>query len=59
MTDDGPWLSLDVVRRRHINTGKTDAVIYSVSDTALMQNIGQYYAQGRDKHGKVTELTLQ
>jgi gentisate 1,2-dioxygenase len=45
--------------RRHINTGKTDAVIYSVSDSALMQNIGQYYAQGRDKHGKVTELTLQ
>jgi gentisate 1,2-dioxygenase len=24
--------------RRHINTGKTDAVIYSVSDAALMQN---------------------
>jgi hypothetical protein len=24
----------------------------------LMRNIGQYYAQGRDKHGKVTELTL-
>jgi hypothetical protein len=24
-----------------------------------MHNIGQYYAQGRDKHGKVTELTLQ
>jgi gentisate 1,2-dioxygenase len=45
--------------RRHINTGKTDAVIYSVSDAALMRNIGQYYAQGRDKHGKVTELTLQ
>jgi hypothetical protein len=29
-----------------------------VSDAALMRNIGQYYAQGRDKHGKVTELTL-
>ena len=42
--------------RRHINTGKTDAVIYSVSDAALMRNIGQYYAQGRAKDGKVTEL---
>jgi gentisate 1,2-dioxygenase len=42
--------------RKHINTGKTDAIIYSVSDAALMRNIGQYYSQGRDKHGKVTEL---
>ena len=33
-----------------------DAVIYSVSDAALMKNIGQYYAQGRSKDGKVTEL---
>src|SRR3984893_3552497 len=45
--------------RRHINTGKTDAVIYSVSDAALMQNIGQDYAQGRDTQCKVAELTLQ
>jgi len=45
--------------RRHINAGKEDAIVYSVSDAALMHNIGQYYAQGRDKHGKVTELTLQ
>jgi gentisate 1,2-dioxygenase len=44
--------------RRHINTGKSDAVIYSVSDAALMRNIGQYYAQGRAKDGKVTELTV-
>ena len=42
--------------RRHINTGKTDAVIYSVSDAALLRNIGQYYAQGRAKDGKVTQL---
>jgi gentisate 1,2-dioxygenase len=42
--------------RRHINTGKTDAVIYSVSDSALMKNIGQYFAQGRSRDGKVTEL---
>jgi gentisate 1,2-dioxygenase len=44
--------------RRHINTGKSDAVIYSVSDAALMRNIGQYYAQGRAANGKVTELTV-
>jgi gentisate 1,2-dioxygenase len=42
--------------RRHINTGKADAVLYSVSDAALMRNIGQYYAQGRAKDGKVIEL---
>src|SRR6266508_3446308 len=42
--------------RRHINTGKADAVLYSVSDAALMRNIGQYYAQGRSKDGKVTDL---
>jgi gentisate 1,2-dioxygenase len=44
--------------RRHINTGKSDAIIYSVSDAALMRNIGQYYAQGRAANGKVTELTV-
>jgi hypothetical protein len=27
-----------------------------VSDEALMRNIGQYYAQGRARDGKVTEL---
>ena len=42
--------------RRHINTGSGDAVIYSVSDAALMKNIGQYYAQGRSGNGQVTEL---
>ena len=42
--------------RRHINTGKSDAVIYTVSDAALMRNIGHYYAQGRSKNGKVSEL---
>jgi len=46
------------VWRRHINTGKSDAVIYSVSDAALMRNIGQYYAQGRGANGKVSELRL-
>jgi gentisate 1,2-dioxygenase len=42
--------------RRLRNTGKSDAVIYSVSDAALMRNIGHYYAQGRAKDGKITAL---
>jgi gentisate 1,2-dioxygenase len=42
--------------RRHVNTGKKDAILYSVSDAALMQNIGQYRAQGRGRDGKVSEL---
>jgi gentisate 1,2-dioxygenase len=45
--------------RRHINTGRTDAVLYSVSDAALMRNIGQYYAQGRGRDGKVAELVQE
>jgi hypothetical protein len=40
--------------RRHINTGKTDAVIYSVSDAALMRNIASTTRRAKD--GKVTEL---
>ena len=31
--------------------------VQQASDAALMKNIGQYYAQGRSKDGKVTELT--
>ena len=42
--------------RRHINTGKTDAVLYTVSDSALMKNIGQYRAQGKDADGRVVQL---
>jgi gentisate 1,2-dioxygenase len=40
--------------RRHI--AKKDAIIYSVSDSALLKNIGQYYAQGRLNDGSVREL---
>ncbi|HKG00296.1 MAG TPA: cupin domain-containing protein [Xanthobacteraceae bacterium] len=43
------------VWRRHINTGKKDAVLYSVSDAALLKNIGHYRAQGRT-NGQVVEL---
>jgi gentisate 1,2-dioxygenase len=42
--------------RRHVNTGGTDAVLYSVSDRALMQRIGQYRAQGRGQEGDVIQL---
>jgi len=42
--------------RRHHNTGKTDAVLYSVSEAPLMEKIGQYRAQGRLPDGTVSEL---
>ena len=42
--------------RRHINTGSSDAVLYTVTDAALLKNIGQYRAQGKDKDGKVIQL---
>jgi gentisate 1,2-dioxygenase len=42
--------------RRHVNTGKDDAVLYSVSEAPLMEKIGQYRAQGRTPDGTVTEL---
>ena len=34
--------------RRHVNTGNTDAVLYTVCDASLMKNIGQYRAQGQE-----------
>jgi gentisate 1,2-dioxygenase len=42
--------------RRHVNMGKTDAVLYTVSDASLMRNIGQYRAQGRNSDGSVVQL---
>jgi gentisate 1,2-dioxygenase len=42
--------------RRHINTGKGDAILYTVSEAALLKNIGQYRAQGKSKDGKVIQL---
>ena len=42
--------------RRHIDRGKGDAVLYSVSDAPLLQKIGQYRAQGRDADGGVVQL---
>ena len=42
--------------RRHVNTGKTEAVLYTVSDAALMQNLGQYRAQGKLDDGTLTQI---
>jgi gentisate 1,2-dioxygenase len=44
------------VWRKHINTGKNDAVLYTVSDAALLRNIGQYRAQGKSKDDKVVQI---
>jgi len=42
--------------RRHVNTGRKDAVLYTVSDAALMRNIGQYRAQGKNGEANVVQL---
>ena len=42
--------------RRHVNTGERDAILYTVSDAALMRNIGQYRAQGKERDGTVTQI---
>jgi gentisate 1,2-dioxygenase len=42
--------------RRHVNTGNSDAILYTVSDAALMRNIGQYRAQGQDRDGKLVQI---
>jgi gentisate 1,2-dioxygenase len=42
--------------RRMRNTGRSDAVLYAVSDLPLLEKIGQYRAQGRTADGKVTQL---
>ncbi len=42
--------------RRHINTGRNDAVLYAVSDAPLMEKIGQYRAQGRAPDGTITQI---
>ena len=42
--------------RRHLNTGSKDAVLYTMTDTPLIEKIGQYRAQGRTKAGEVTQL---
>jgi gentisate 1,2-dioxygenase len=43
--------------RRHVNTGPGDAVLYAVSDAALLRNIGHYRAQGMHA-GSVVDLPV-
>lgn len=42
--------------RKHINTGSSDAVLYTVSDASLLRNIGQYRAQGKGNDGKIVQI---
>ena len=43
--------------RSHVNLDPSqDAVLYSVSDRALMQRMGQHRAQGRTEDGQLTAL---
>jgi gentisate 1,2-dioxygenase len=42
--------------RRHVNTGTGDAVLYTVSDSELLRNIGQYRAQGRRADNSVEQI---
>lgn len=42
--------------RRHVNTGKSGAVLYTVSDAALLRGLGQYRAQGKDRDGSVVQI---
>jgi len=56
------WTQNDIVVmpnflwRRHVNTGKSDAVLYTVADTSLMRNIGQYRAQGKQADGRIVQI---
>src|SRR5262249_20624773 len=47
------------VWRKHINTGSGNAILYTVSDSALLKNIGQYRAQGKAKDAKVIQVWHQ
>lgn len=42
--------------RNFVNTGKTDVILYSYTDAPLIEKIGYYRVQGKDKTGAVSEL---
>jgi len=42
--------------RRHVNTGKNDAILYTVSDAAILRAIGQYRSQGKNADGSVSQI---
>jgi hypothetical protein len=39
-----------------VKNAKDDAVLSTVSDAALLRNIGQYRAQGKSKDDKVVQI---
>ncbi len=42
--------------RRHVNNGSEDAIIYTTSDKALLENIGQYRSQGKGANGSIVQI---
>ncbi len=56
------WVKNDIMAvpnflwRRHVNTGKNDAVLYTVSDKALLTALGQYRSQGKNADGSITQI---
>ena len=42
--------------RRHVNNSSEDAIIYTTSDKALLENIGQYRSQGKAKNGSIVQI---
>ncbi len=42
--------------RRHVNNGSEDAIIYTTSDKALLENIGQYRSQGKGADGSIVQI---
>ncbi len=42
--------------RRHVNTGKGAAVLYTVTDAEVLRRIGQYRAQGKLPNGEVEQI---
>ena len=42
--------------RRHVNTGTSDSVLYTVSDAAVLRAIGQYRSQGKNTDGTVSQI---
>jgi gentisate 1,2-dioxygenase len=42
--------------RKHVNTGKGDAVLYTVSEAELLKRIGQYRSQGRSRDGECSQI---
>lgn len=42
--------------RRHVNTGSSDAILYTMTDRPLLEKIGQYRAQGMNAGGEIEQI---